>query len=96
MPTQPSLALRFTRTSIALVVAVAAIAATARAQSPANPWGAKGAEAAGRHADVNGISCTTRWRCSGCWRSAASAEDLAGPDQPGVEHSCGSARLPQD
>jgi hypothetical protein len=50
-----SAAVRFTRASIALVVAVAAIAATARAQGPANPWGASGVPAAGRYADVNGI-----------------------------------------
>jgi pimeloyl-ACP methyl ester carboxylesterase len=56
MPRSPSsLAIRFTRRSIALVAAVAAIAATARGQAPANPWGADGASAAGRYADVNGL-----------------------------------------
>jgi pimeloyl-ACP methyl ester carboxylesterase len=55
MPIRSSPAVRFTRTSIALVVAVAVIAATARAQSPANAWGASGAPPAGRYADVNGI-----------------------------------------
>lgn len=55
MPTPPGPAIRFTRTSIALVVAVAAIAATARAQSPANPWRSDVAKGDGYYADVNGI-----------------------------------------
>jgi pimeloyl-ACP methyl ester carboxylesterase len=54
MPTASSPAVRSTRVSIALVVAVAALAATARAQSPSNPWGAATA-APGRYADVNGV-----------------------------------------
>lgn len=55
MPARSSAAVRLTRTSIALVVAVAAIAATARAQTPSNSWRAGDAQAAGRYADVNGI-----------------------------------------